>query len=142
METSFFARSLVVNNSAYILYLVSVSEGYSKFTGIDIFMLGRSSHGKSLSAERKADAFAAYIKTHGLASIQVKLSALFTGVKSINNRLGCRVGTVEDLLIKLTVDTPLLSEPQRKILNPMVIRVSSACNMPSKPLSYRELQDK
>ena len=82
------------------------------------------------------------MKAHGIASVQVKLSALFTGSKSINCRLAGPVGTIEDLVITLTVDTPLLSEPQRKALNPMIIKVSSACNMPSKPLVYEELQER
>ena len=104
--------------------------------------LGRSSKSKTISADKKAEAMAAYIKTHGLASVRVKLSALFTGVSSINNRLQNAIGTVEDVVITLSVDTPLLSEPQRKALNPMIIRVLSACNMPSNPLSYEELQER
>eukprot|EP00794_Sanderia_malayensis_P005993 gene5993-6689_t len=94
------------------------------------------------SAQKKAEALAAHIKHHGLASIPVKLSALFTGTKFISSRLESATGTVEDLVISLSLDAPLLSEPQKRVLNPLVIKVSNATNMPSKPLSYTQLQNR
>lgn len=109
---------------------------------LSFLTVGRSSKAKSVMTDKQTDAKAAYIKTHGLASVRVKLSALFTGIKSTNSRLDAPIGTVEDLVITLSVDAPLLSEPQKKALNPMIIRVMSACNMPSKPLTYRELQER
>ena len=107
---------------------------------VAVYISGRSSRSKSLAADRQAELLAAHIRVHGLASVRVKLSALFTGAKTIHSRLDTATGTVEDLVVTLSVDTALLSEPQRMALNPMIINVSSACNMPSRPMSYAELQ--
>eukprot|EP00795_Rhopilema_esculentum_P002461 gene2461-18118_t len=102
---------------------------------------GRSSKSKSAAAtDKKAEARAAHIKAHGLTSVSVKLSSFFTGVSLINGRLEFPIGTVEDLVITLSVDQPLLSEPQRKALNPLIIRILSANNMPSQPVSYSHLR--
>ena len=104
-------------------------------------LAGRSSKSKSATAtDKKAEAKAAYIKTHGLTSVSVKLSSFFTGVSLISGRLESPIGTVEDLVITLSVDQPLLSELQRKALNPLIIRILSANNMPSKPVSYNHLR--
>ena len=92
------------------------------------------------TAQRKAEIQAAYIRLHGLAIVPIKLSSLFTGTTFVDGRLESPAGTVEDLIITLTLDSPLLSEPQKKVLNPMVIKVSSANNMPKKPLGYDQLR--
>ena len=94
------------------------------------------------AAERQAEARAAYIKVNGIAKVPVELSQLFTGTVVVNSRLESSIGTIEDLVIIVSLDKPLLSEPQRKVLNPLVIRVFSSNDMPTKPLSYAELQSR
>ena len=99
----------------------------------------KKSKGTPDSQKKQDSAKAALIKMHGLGTVSVKLSSLFTGTRFVSSRLQSPVGTVEDLVITLSLDSPLLSRPQKKVLNPLVISVGSASNMPSKPLSYDEL---
>ena len=49
---------------------------------------------------------------------------------------------MEELLLSVSLDNDLLSEIQKRELNPMVIKVSSASELPNKPLSYMELREK
>lgn len=85
---------------------------------------------------------AAFTRIHGIASIKIRLSLLFAGTKSITERLGSKVNGIEDLMVTVSVDKPLLSDEQTKELNPMVIKLCSVSDLPDKPLSYKELNEK
>lgn len=84
----------------------------------------------------------AHRKLHGTATLSVKMYTFFAGVKSNTTKLGKPAGNVEELLLSLSIDNDLLSEPLKKELNPMVIRVSSASELPHKPLTYKQLKEK
>ena len=66
----------------------------------------------------------------------------FSGVKSNTTKLGKPAGNIEELLLSVSLDDELLSEIQKRQLNPMVIKVSSASELPSKPLTYMQLKEK
>ena len=85
---------------------------------------------------------AALTRVHGIASIKLRLSLLFAGTKSITGKLGAKVNGLEDLMVTVTVDKPLLSDEQKKDLNPMVIKLCCVNDLPNKPLSYKELNEK
>lgn len=107
-----------------------------------LFLLEHKKHTHAkLNAKREmAAAAAAHVRSHGLASVSIKLALFFSGMKSCTTRLDKPSGHVRDLFLTLSVDKNLLSESQRKDLNPMVIQVNSACNMPSVPLSHDQLR--
>ena len=52
------------------------------------------------------------------------------------------MGTIEELLLSVSLDNDLLSGIQKRVLNPMVIRVSSASELPCKPMTYMQLREK
>jgi hypothetical protein len=101
----------------------------------------KTSKRKSKREENKAAAMAAYTRVHGIASIKLRLSLLFAGSKSITERLGNKVNGLEDLMVTVSLDKPLLSDEQKKSLNPMVIKMCSVNDLPSKPLSYKDLKE-
>ena len=45
-------------------------------------------------------------------------------------------------MVTISLDKPLLSDEQKKDLNPMVIKLCSVNDLPNKPLSYKELDEK
>lgn len=63
-------------------------------------------------------------------------------MKMVTNRLKTPVPGIEDMFIQLKLDAPLMSEEQRKELNPMIFTIKSASNLPNTPMSYDELNDK
>ena len=87
-------------------------------------------------------ALAASVRAQGIASISVQLSMLFAGLNSVTSRLGGPVSGIEDIMVTVSLDKPLLSEEQNKDLNPMVMKLCSVSDLPNKPLSYSELQEK
>lgn len=89
-----------------------------------------------------AIAAAAHVRSHGLTTVSIKMSLFFSGLKSTITRVEQPAGHVRDLFLSVNLDKTLLNEVQRKDLNPMVIQVSSACNMPSVPLSFEKLKAK
>ena len=85
---------------------------------------------------------AAHTKIHGTATLCVKMYKFFSGAKSNTTKLGKPIGNIEELLLSVSLDNDLLSEIQKCELNPMVIRVSSAHDLPNKPMSYMELRER
>lgn len=97
---------------------------------------------KTSKKDQKISVLAAFSRIHGIPAIKLKLALLFAGAKSITNRLDGPLCGIEDLLVTVALDKPLLSDEQKKKLNPMVIKMCSAINLPNKPLSYDELHEK
>ncbi|XP_013407741.1 uncharacterized protein LOC106171815 [Lingula anatina] len=94
---------------------------------------------------KKAEAEAAaaeLARKFGICCVPVRMAILFGGMKSLTNRIGTPVPGVEDLFFTVTVDGPLMSEEQHRALNPMIIKVHSATNMPETPLTYSQLKQK
>ena len=83
-----------------------------------------------------------FINQNGQACITVPLSALFTNCLSISNTLEESVSTLDEVIVILSLDQPLLSNFQRFKLNPMVLTVRSAHQMPQNGLSYEQLKAK
>ena len=70
------------------------------------------------------------------------VNAFRTGLKNVTNRLKSPVPGIEDMFIQLKLDAPLMSDQQRKELNPMILTVKSATNLPNSPMTYEELNQK
>jgi len=68
------------------------------------------------------------------------MSLYFVGVLTVTERLSVPVVSVTDLFATISVSEPLLSHSQKQQLNPLVIRVHSAVNMPSNPVPFAELK--
>ena len=102
----------------------------------------KSSHTKTSSSKKDLALAEANKKLHGTATLCVKMYTFFSGVKSNTTKLGEPAGNIEELLLSVSLDHDLLSECQKQELNPMVIRVSSASELPNKPLTYKQLKEK
>lgn len=102
----------------------------------------KSSIPKASTSKKELALAATHTKAHGPASLLVKMYAFFSGAKSITTKLGKPAGGVEELLLSVSLDSDLLSEVQKGELNPMVIRVSSASELPCKPMTYMQLRAK
>ena len=68
--------------------------------------------------------------------------SLLPGVEKMTNRLETPVPGIEDMFVTLNLNKPLLNETQKQELNPMIIKIHSATNMPVSPLSYDQLKDR
>ena len=60
--------------------------------------------------------------------------------KVVTSRLDKPIAGVEDVFLGVSVNLPLLSPTQKEELNPMIIQVKNATNLPSSPLSYADLR--
>ena len=61
-------------------------------------------------------------------------------MQTVTERLEKPADTVPDMFVSVSVNKPIMSDEQKKTLNPLVIKVHSATNMPHTPLSYDELR--
>ena len=91
---------------------------------------------------KEAVAAAQLTRVKGVASLEIKMSNLFADIKGITNKTEKSEGKIEDLLLTVSLDDHLLSTVQKRMLNPMVIKVCSVSSMPCTPLSYRQLREK
>ena len=62
------------------------------------------------------------------------------GFKSVTGRLNNTANPLLDALVTVSINEDLLSEEMKQALNPMVIKVHAALNMPNTPVSFVELQ--
>lgn len=62
------------------------------------------------------------------------------GEESLIGRLAENTPEVLDAYVTFTVETPLLSERQKRELNPLVIKIISATCLPNKPVPIEVLQ--
>ena len=91
---------------------------------------------------KKIDVEAERIRQNGLTNVTIPLSALFTNCTCISNNIKEAVSTLEEVIIIISLDKPLLSNRQRELLNPLVLTVGSASEMPDNTLSFNELKNK
>ena len=59
---------------------------------------------------------------------------------TVTERLGTPVDTIPDMYFSVSLNKSLLSPELVEKLNPLVLKVHSATNMPNKPVSYSELR--
>ena len=67
-------------------------------------------------------------------------SYFFKGILSYTNRIQNPVTGVEDAFFSVSLNKPLMSEEQKTKLNPLIIKVQSAHDMPDTPINYADLQ--
>ncbi|XP_064930950.1 uncharacterized protein CFAP92 isoform X3 [Columba livia] len=91
---------------------------------------------KGGSVPKRRDAAVA----RNIASLQLNLLPLLAGEKSVISRLAENNPEVLDAYLTFTVETPLLSERQKRELNPLVIRIKSATCLPNTPVPIEVLQ--
>ncbi|KAL4225876.1 hypothetical protein ACF0H5_013865 [Mactra antiquata] len=125
---------------------------------------------RNRKAELAAQTAAENIKKNGICMVPIRLAVLFSGTETITNRLDTPVpgledmfyvlymyitGTqtitnrldtpvpgLEDMFVTLQLNKPLLNEKQKQDLNPMIIKIHSATNLPSSPMSFEQLKEK
>ncbi|PIK55244.1 hypothetical protein BSL78_07840 [Apostichopus japonicus] len=61
------------------------------------------------------------------------MKLLFSGLKSVTNRLDKPVPGIEDVFITVAADGPLMSEELHREVNPLVIKVASVSDLPTTP---------
>ena len=62
------------------------------------------------------------------------------GMQTITERLEKPSDTIPDMFLSVSLNKPLMSEDQKKSLNPLVVKVHSATNMPQTPILYDDLR--
>ena len=70
------------------------------------------------------------VEKEGLIVLSMKFTNLFGSQDSISAKITDAVGNVKDLDVSLSLDTPLMSEKQRRQLNPMEFIIQQATNLP------------
>ncbi|KAK6176744.1 hypothetical protein SNE40_014985 [Patella caerulea] len=101
-----------------------------------------SKHKRSKKAEAAAQMAAEEIKKSGICNVPIQMSLLFSDMKSVTSRLKHPVAGVEDMFITVALDGPLMSEKIKHELNPMIIKIHSASDMPNTPMSFSEMRSK
>ena len=91
---------------------------------------------------KKIDVEVEQVRQNGLTNVTIPLSALFTNCTCISNNIKEPASTLEEVIIIISLDKPLLSDRQRELLNPMVLTVGSASEMPDNTMSFCELKNK
>lgn len=94
---------------------------------------------------RKAEALVAAAADHarkfGICCIPVRMAPFFAaGITTMTNRLVEDVPGLEDFFLTVSVSGSLMSDEQCQKLNPLVIKVHSATDMPATPISYADLR--
>ncbi|XP_066284865.1 uncharacterized protein [Branchiostoma lanceolatum] len=100
--------------------------------------------GKKKTRKKDSSAAAAMenIKKFGAAVIPLSMKILFAGKQSITNRLDKPGPFIQDVYVTVALDGALMSEKHLRELNPLIIKVAHASNMPATPLNYQLLKDK
>ncbi len=70
------------------------------------------------------------IEKEGLIILSINFADLFAGRDHVKAKIRKGVGNVKDLEVCLSLATPLMSEKQRKKLNPMEFIIGQASNLP------------
>ena len=60
-------------------------------------------------------------------------------MRTVTNRLDKPVPGLQDVFLTVSLEGSLMSEEQKRKLNPMIVKVHSVTNLPDTPLSYEEL---
>lgn len=69
--------------------------------------------------------------SENMARVAIDFSTFFAGVKSVTSRSEDSVKGIEDVFMTLSLDGDLMSEAQRKLLNPLTLKVLSLTSLPS-----------
>ncbi|KAJ3104605.1 hypothetical protein HK100_004026, partial [Physocladia obscura] len=77
-----------------------------------------------------------------VGKIFIDLTNLFSGDCVVHGTLQRPIDGLTSITATLTLDTPLLSQPQLQTLNPLIISIICVQNLPSTPTSYTDLDAK
>ncbi|XP_062977674.1 uncharacterized protein CFAP92 [Elgaria multicarinata webbii] len=94
---------------------------------------------RKLSA-KEANALLVQARKFGIASLQLNLMPLLSGEHYVVSRLGEKSLKLYDAYLSFSVDEPLMSEKQKRELNPLIIRIKSARSLPATPVPIEVLQ--
>ncbi|XP_067400507.1 uncharacterized protein CFAP92 [Emydura macquarii macquarii] len=83
---------------------------------------------------------AALTKKCGIASLQLNLMPLLSGERLVISRLQEKSPKILDAYMTFTTEAPLMSERQRRELNPLIISIHSATCLPTTPVPIEVLQ--
>ena len=62
-----------------------------------------------------------------------------SGLTSVTERLEKAIPGIDDVFFTVALSGPLMTDEQKQSLNPLVVKVHSATNMPDTPINYAEL---
>lgn len=82
------------------------------------------------------------IELNGNCSIRLPFARLFAGNQTVTERLTTQVEAVLGIFMTISLNESLLSKDQAKKLNPLVIEIKSATDLPSTPVSYDQLRNR
>ena len=61
-------------------------------------------------------------------------------MEAVTERLAKPIPSIKDMFVTVSLSGSLMSDELRRKLNPLVIKVHAATNMPDTPLSYADLR--
>uniref|UniRef100_A0A663MLB2 Cilia and flagella associated protein 92 (putative) n=1 Tax=Athene cunicularia TaxID=194338 RepID=A0A663MLB2_ATHCN len=137
----FNIHMMILNYATYCskFYIISLINCDKMFPSSDSLQpCLASTGGRGSGPKRTMDATVA--KSCGIASLQLAVMPLLSGEKSVISRLAENNPEILDAYMTFTVETPLLSERQRRELNPLTIRINSATCLPNTPVPIEVLQ--
>ncbi|XP_067320889.1 uncharacterized protein CFAP92 [Anolis sagrei] len=92
------------------------------------------------SLAKEAAAQAAFARKFGIAFLQLNLMPLLTGECYVASQLREKSFKIFDAYISFSVDKALLTEKQKRELNPLIIKIKSARGLPATPVPIEVLQ--
>nr|XP_060615873.1 uncharacterized protein CFAP92 [Anolis sagrei ordinatus] len=113
------------------------------------FPRGSTAHSTTKSEEdnrsvrsfaKEAAAQAAFARKFGIAFLQLNLMPLLTGECYVASQLREKSFKIFDAYISFSVDKALLTEKQKRELNPLIIKIKSARGLPATPVPIEVLQ--
>ncbi|XP_062829901.1 uncharacterized protein CFAP92 isoform X2 [Anolis carolinensis] len=92
------------------------------------------------SFAKEAAAQAALARKFGIAFLELSLMPLLTGERYVASQLKEKSFKLFDAYLSFSVDNALMTEKQKRELNPLIIRIKSARGLPATPVPIEVLQ--
>ncbi|XP_061474116.1 uncharacterized protein CFAP92 isoform X3 [Rhineura floridana] len=102
--------------------------------------LGKKSGATLKPTAKEIAALTAQAKKFGIAFLQLDLMPLLSGERYVASRLREKSPKIYDAYLSFSVEKPLMTEKQKRELNPLIIKIKSARCLPDTPIPIEELQ--
>ncbi|KAJ7316810.1 hypothetical protein JRQ81_002972 [Phrynocephalus forsythii] len=96
-----------------------------------------SSHSPST---KEAIALAVHARKFGIAFLQLNLMPLLAGEHVVVSQMREKSTKICEAYLSFSIRKPLMTEKQKRELNPLIIRIKSARSLPTTPVPVEELQ--
>ncbi|XP_066899190.1 uncharacterized protein CFAP92 [Kogia breviceps] len=102
--------------------------------------LRRKSQGTRAKSRAKTDSKLAGHRKQGTFTMQLAVTPLLAGWQTVVSRGSGVSANVSDCFLTLKTEVPLMTEEQKRDLNPLTIEIKCVSCLPSRPVSFGELE--